>query len=618
MSPPRLEAIRGFLEYAFSECQLLKNLDIPGRIKKIHSHSSYLQDYDCGNRRRIYGELLDFVIDTYTNSDLPYIPHANHSTDSALYRLSNYMTKNYSAKRSDFEQELEQFKQLFNLFAVDCIKHPLRMIDADNAKACRHYLFFGCLHLKLIPGNNLPRFELEIDGDIEDITNHQAEFLGNIPAFLNSRELTAHGMLTFKRLLLYIFMRKTFGKFQHISLISLLMRYDQLASSEDCKELDKNHFFHSSRLLSIFRTIAIKSDSVNFFKIYRGLPVVSWVDHVNTCRFIVENHAQLEQWKRYDERVYNFLIRNKPNDLGFNIFSPQYLIAEYGLRDKRSVKTLMQSNNTLFTSFTDSMYHWRFRSIHGIVLHWMAYTNKYTKGFNTYAVQSLMGRLGEDNLISPSLLKTQSNELVYFFDLMYERTLQIWGEHKYPSIRFYFAVKRDQNLDQMMEYLYLSNSNYDPVTDEDEENEYMVITDLSSLNSKTTYASFQRKITDWHRDSLLKKLTLINYPFSFKKAHCGEYTIEYLSSTLDVIEERIEMHHCIAKYHDCMASSRYAAFKVHGNDERATLGVEVKYNKDGPNQYKFNQCQGHCNSRVSDEMLKTVKDFVGKLASYET
>lgn len=617
MSDQHFLLFKDFLRYASLQIKSLASLSAEEKNLKLRSlcpsGGSRSANFTYNNA---YSEPLDCIISILAQPNLPYIPVVPRMADSTIRNLQHHLTENFSRKHPNFNIQIEMFRELFLEYVVECTKNPFRMVYADNSKDCSHYIFFNCLHIKLDSNHYLPRFELEIDGVIEDITEHQKQFFSNIPVFMNSRSLTSSGMLHIKRLLLFIFLRKVLGNDPNINMALLLAQFRLSVDAHECKDFDKHHFFHSSRMLGVLRSIALRSSKINFYKLYRGRAYVSWVDHVKTCEYIKLHQAQLDQWLIYDERVYYYLIRNMSVDLSFDIFSPSTLIDDYGLKDRRSVKTLMGLNNSLFTCLTDEMRMGRHRNLHGIVLHWMSYTSKHPKP-NTYAVIAMLNRLGENSMLSPSLLKNSSTQLVYFIDLLFEQTLRIWSRFRKPCTQFFFSVKQDLLIEQMFEYLYFSNPKYNPVVDDDEENEFMILTDLSVLSNRTTFASFERKIEEWHKASMLKKMELVEYPLSFKKAVCNGYTIEHLQNTLDVIDERIEMHHCIASYHDQMAVGSYAAFKVYRDNERATLGVGVTLNNNTTRSYRFNQCRGYCNNAISKTMLDAVEKFISEIENFD-
>lgn len=78
------------------------------------------------------------------------------------------------------------------------------------------------------------------------------------------------------------------------------------------------------------------------------------------------------------------------------------------------------------------------------------------------------------------------------------------------------------------------------------------------------------------------------------------YTFTLLNNQMAIATEGKTMHHCVGSYAGLAAQGSYAVFRVEGNNERATLGLELAAL--GEKRFEFNQCYGLCNSRVSDRL----------------
>lgn len=93
----------------------------------------------------------------------------------------------------------------------------------------------------------------------------------------------------------------------------------------------------------------------------------------------------------------------------------------------------------------------------------------------------------------------------------------------------------------------------------------------------------------------------------------GGFTFTKLVSPLQVKEEGDNMHHCVGSYARRCKEGYYTVYKVESEHERATLGITISINLDGETIYNYNQCYGHCNRRVSDDLeyaaLRLVADL---------
>jgi hypothetical protein len=85
----------------------------------------------------------------------------------------------------------------------------------------------------------------------------------------------------------------------------------------------------------------------------------------------------------------------------------------------------------------------------------------------------------------------------------------------------------------------------------------------------------------------------------------GGYTFTLLVSPQQMAEESTLMRHCIHSYARVVRQDRYLAFRVHGNDERATLGVRWFRHS-----WVFDQVRGKFNALVSDALTETCRELV--------
>ena len=96
------------------------------------------------------------------------------------------------------------------------------------------------------------------------------------------------------------------------------------------------------------------------------------------------------------------------------------------------------------------------------------------------------------------------------------------------------------------------------------------------------------------------------------------YTFTLLTSQADIAAEGMQMRHCVASYAHMASRGRYAVFKIEGK-ERATLGLTLSSAVDVDNptgnrvpHAMIQQCYGHSNKNISDELRATLPDIVRK------
>lgn len=96
------------------------------------------------------------------------------------------------------------------------------------------------------------------------------------------------------------------------------------------------------------------------------------------------------------------------------------------------------------------------------------------------------------------------------------------------------------------------------------------------------------------------------------------YTFTLLTSQADIATEGMQMRHCVASYAHMASQGRYAVFKIEGK-ERATLGLTLgsAVDVDNPTGNRvphamIQQCYGHSNNTISDELRATLPDIVRK------
>jgi len=96
----------------------------------------------------------------------------------------------------------------------------------------------------------------------------------------------------------------------------------------------------------------------------------------------------------------------------------------------------------------------------------------------------------------------------------------------------------------------------------------------------------------------------------------GGYTFTLLTSQADIAAEGMQMRHCVASYAHTASIGNYAVFKIDGK-ERATLGLTIGSIRDEDNptgsrilHAMLQQCYGHSNKIISDELRTTLPDIV--------
>lgn len=94
----------------------------------------------------------------------------------------------------------------------------------------------------------------------------------------------------------------------------------------------------------------------------------------------------------------------------------------------------------------------------------------------------------------------------------------------------------------------------------------------------------------------------------------GGYTFTLLNSQADIAMEGTTMRHCVASYAHMASQGKYAVFKIEGK-ERATLGLTIEVAQIIPDRVfhaSLQQCYGHSNNTISDELRATLPDIVRK------
>jgi hypothetical protein len=82
------------------------------------------------------------------------------------------------------------------------------------------------------------------------------------------------------------------------------------------------------------------------------------------------------------------------------------------------------------------------------------------------------------------------------------------------------------------------------------------------------------------------------------------YTFSLLASPEQMADEGVQMHHCINSYAADVRSGNYLAYKVEGNNERATFGL-WKSNK----EWAFNQVRLKRNGMPSQQLSEACMEF---------
>jgi hypothetical protein len=125
------------------------------------------------------------------------------------------------------------------------------------------------------------------------------------------------------------------------------------------------------------------------------------------------------------------------------------------------------------------------------------------------------------------------------------------------------------------------------------------------VNLKWSYKRLEEEHNRMSRAILLGKFSAKAFTEVVTYHEEEGYTFTLLNSQLDIAQEGKVMGHCVGSYARTAAQGQYAVFKVEGNSERATLGLQ-----NGAFGFTFNQCYGKYNSKVSDNLLEAAKKIV--------
>lgn len=534
--------------------------------------------------------------------------------------VSNLMIAKLQSKLAViiFNQESTQLalRELFDEFMVyftGLIKSPYIMHGSEHFNKCEHFELFNKIHIRTQKSEVLPAISMEVNGSLIDYTAAPQNILGSFPVYRKSHAMDISGGEGIFRLGFFLFMQEKFKDHPCLKYAQLLFPHiHKFFYRHVPSHFHPKFTFYLSRVLSTLKIIFLRRKSVEFYKIYRGMSMVMLDQHLQNCHYIKKHSDALLRWHQSDERMYNFLISQGVDPNNFAYFSPEALKREYLLHDKKSARALLKTNNTLFGSIITAMHTKRNANGCRFLLHWMAYSR--VEKFNTYCVLGLMFRLNNFQILSDSLLCEYPNESVKLIDLLYERTLQLWDKFKCQSAEFYKAILCDQQIDKIFEYLSVASAeNFD----DDLDAEYMVIVNLSSINQKTTLASIDRKIEEMHKDALNMDIESFEYPHEFRVTEINGFTFTAIKNSDELIEERDLMQHCIAKYNAFMGRGVYVAFRITGNNQRATLGVHVipSSNDKICFYFRLDQCQGPFNNPVSSAISAAVEKFMFRIHS---
>lgn len=104
------------------------------------------------------------------------------------------------------------------------------------------------------------------------------------------------------------------------------------------------------------------------------------------------------------------------------------------------------------------------------------------------------------------------------------------------------------------------------------------------------------------------------------------YVFTLLTTGQEVVDEGVEMHHCVGSYAGMVAKGQYLVYRVHklnedGTEERATLGIADDYQFRGgllatvmaEKKWVYNQCYGKHNSSQKQEMKNACHSLIRKI-----
>lgn len=266
-----------------------------------------------------------------------------------------------------------------------------------------------------------------------------------------------------------------------------------------------------------------------------------------------------------------------------------------------------------------------------LLMFWVTYGSMYNfqlKGrdarhFNENPVLNFLHRIANTqiNNIGPQIAQALDFFLSYFLNL--EKCLEaelaklrgLYSQGLIDSQEFndkyngmYFELDRD--LFELHDFLCHTDQNGVPVN-------------VLEITPKTTFKSVHTKIKKWHDELAIKALDDLNssqntiYYHLLSESHqIGLSIITPLCDSHSISREGILMSHCVATFRDDVLAEKYVVFSIERQDERATLGIQLKYREDKTPFFVFSQCFKYANSLVSDELIEDAIYFIFKLNNH--
>ena len=122
----------------------------------------------------------------------------------------------------------------------------------------------------------------------------------------------------------------------------------------------------------------------------------------------------------------------------------------------------------------------------------------------------------------------------------------------------------------------------------------------------------QRKEDDKNRLGHLMEIDLGNFYTQLRWEHLG-VKAKLLSTYDSILNEGVEMHHCVAGYAERCLNKQYVVFSLTCGDQRSTLGIMMReVCKEGAYKFSFSQHFGKYNSEVTDERFVALADIIVK------
>jgi hypothetical protein len=143
---------------------------------------------------------------------------------------------------------------------------------------------------------------------------------------------------------------------------------------------------------------------------------------------------------------------------------------------------------------------------------------------------------------------------------------------------------------------------------------------LSEWTAFRGWADLERYSREWHERQIVeaerrfaRRNAVDARPFDLpsdipREVEEGGYTFTLLVSPRQLAEESTLMRHCIHSYGGEVRQDRYLAYRIEGNNERATLGIRRFRHR-----WTFDQVRGKFNALMSDELTQICRELAKQL-----